>query len=667
MASQKKENGAAYLFHEGTNYNTYDHLGAHFENGEYVFRVWAPNAEKAFVCGLFNGWSEDDPMEKIEDGGIWECRISNDRFGDGYAYKYKFLTPHGDIYKADPYAFYSELPPETSSRFFNIDGFNWTDSAWLEHRKTRFTREAVSSQPINIYELHAASWKRHEDGSMLSYKELAEELVPYILQMGYTHIELMPVSEYPFDGSWGYQVTGYYAPTSRFGDPHGFMEFVNIMHRAGIGVILDWVPAHFPKDGHGLCEFDGGYLYEYQGKDRMEQADWGTRRFDVGRPEIQSFLVSNAVYWAKKYHIDGLRVDAVASMLYLDYGKRDGEWIPNIYGDARCLEAISFFQKLNSVMVNYYPDVMMIAEESTAWPDVTSFERGGLGFTMKWNMGWMNDTLSYAKEDPLFRKYHHDKITFPMMYAYSERFVLPISHDEVVHGKASFLNKMPGDYDMKFSGAKLFLTYMMTHPGKKLTFMGSEIGQFTEWDYKSSVEWFLLDYEKHSRYQLYVAELNKLYLDTPALWEQDDGWAGYSWIDADNRDLSVISYYRYDKHGDSVIVVLNFTPVERQSFRVGVQNSGEYKVIMNSDSECYGGSSKPEDAIIKSDSVQWNGMENSISLTLPPLGALVIKCTKKEPKKVLEDVGEEKAKNKSVKTEKTANTNAKTSAKTKNK
>ncbi len=669
MASQNKGSTAAYLFHEGTNYNAYDYLGAHLEDGEYVFRVWAPNAERAFVCGLFNGWSEDDPMEKTEDGGIWECRISKDRMGDGFAYKYKFKTPHGDIYKADPYAFYSELPPETSSRVYDIEGFKWNDEAWLARRKGKYTRESVSSQPINIYELHAGSWKLHEDGSMLSYKELAEELVPYVLQMGYTHIELMPVTEFPFDGSWGYQVTGYFAPTSRFGDPHGFMEFVNIMHRAGIGVILDWVPAHFPKDAHGLCEFDGGYLYEYQGKDRMEQADWGTRRFDVGRPEIQSFLISNAVYWAKKYHIDGLRVDAVASMLYLDYGKRDGEWVPNIYGDARCLEAIAFFQKLNSIMLNYYPDVMMIAEESTAWPDVTSFERDGLGFTMKWNMGWMNDTLSYAKEDPLFRKYNHDKITFPMMYAYAERFVLPISHDEVVHGKGSFLNKMPGDYDTKFSGAKLFQTYMMTQPGKKLTFMGSEIGQFTEWNYKESLEWFLLDYDKHARYQLFVAELNKLYLDTPALWEQDDSWAGYSWIDADNRDLSVISYQRYDKHGGSVIVVLNFTPVERSDFRVGVREPGEYTVILNSDSKRFGGNTSDAPCVIKSDEIEWNGIDDSVAVTLPPMGALVLKCTKKSPKKQIKEKAKDNKENKvntpakpPVKT--SAKTPAKTSAKT---
>lgn len=629
---ENNQNSAAYFFHEGTNYTAYDYLGAHFEDGQYVFRVWAPNASAAYVCGLFNGWSESDPMERIEDGGIWECRISPDRFGDGYNYKYKFKTKYGDRYKADPYAFFAEHPPETASRFYDIGGYEWHDDIWMSSRRTKFTREKVSGEPLNIYEIHAGSWKRREDGSCLSYRELAEELAPYALQMGYTHVELMPISEFPYDGSWGYQVTGYYAPTSRFGEPRDFMEFVDIMHGAGIGVILDWVPAHFPKDEHGLCEFDGGYLYEYQGADRMEQADWGTRRFDVGRPEVQSFLVSNAMYWAKMYHIDGLRVDAVASMLYLDYGKKPGEWVPNVYGDARCLEAIAFFRKLNAAMVQYYPDVMVIAEESTAWPDVTSFEREGLGFTLKWNMGWMNDTLSYAVTDPLFRKYDHNKLTFPMMYAYAERFVLPISHDEVVHGKGSFLNKMPGDYDMKFAGARLFSAYMMTQPGKKLTFMGSEIGQFKEWDYEGSVEWFLLDYEKHARYQLYIAELNRLYLSTPALWEQDGGWEGFSWIDADNRDESVISYRRFDKSGNELTVVLNFTPVERKGFRVGVLKAGSYKEILSSDSLRFGGGGI-ENGELVSESVPSNGLDNSLSVDLPPLGALIIKLEKekKEP------------------------------------
>lgn len=626
MKPKEKGNSAAYFFCEGTNYNAWEYMGAHRENGEYVFRVWAPNALSAFVVGLFNGWSESDPMTP-GDGGIWECKISSDRFGDGYNYKYKFRTENGDIYKADPFAFFAELSPETSSRFFDLSGYTWHDEIWLKNRCKKYKREEVMHTPLNIYEIHADSWKKKADGSRLSYKELAEELAPYVRQMGYTHIELLPVSEYPFDGSWGYQVTGYYAPTSRFGDPHDFMEFVDIMHRSGIGVILDWVPAHFPKDSHGLMEFDGKCLYEYQGKDRMEQADWGTRRFDVGRPEVQSFLVSNALYWAKMYHVDGLRVDAVASMLYLNYGKEDGEWIPNVYGDERCLEAISFFQKLNSAMVTYFPDVMTIAEESTAWPNLTTFDNGGLGFTLKWNMGWMNDTLSYAEEDPLFRKYHHDKLTFPQMYAYSEKFVLPISHDEVVHGKKSFLDKMPGEYEMKFAGARVFAAYMMTVPGKKLNFMGNEIGQFREWAYKEQIEWFLLDYDMHAKFQLYSASLNRLYLNTPALWEQDDGWQGFSWIDADDRDESVISYRRYDKNGGDVTVVLNFTPVPRPGHRIGVRFPGVYEEIFTSDAEKFGGWGK-ENGETVSEKTEWNGMENSILFDLPPMSAVIFRLKK---------------------------------------
>ena len=625
-----QNNAAPYLFHEGTNYFAYEYFGAHFEDGEYVFRVWAPNANAAYVTGLFNSWSKDDPMYLVNDAGIWECRISPDRFGDGYNYKYLFENNGRDIYKSDPFAFYSELPPETSSRYYNIEGYCWNDEKWMKERKKKFNRQHVSAQPINIYEIHLESWKRHEDGTLLSYKEIAEELAPYVIQMGYTHVELLPITEYPFDGSWGYQVTGYFAPTSRFGTPKDFMEFVDIMHTAGVGVILDWVPAHFPKDAHGLCEYDGGYLYEYQGADRMEQADWGTRRFDVGREEVQSFLISSAQYWADKYHIDGLRVDAVASMLYLDFGREDGDWIPNVYGDNRCLEAIAFFRKLNSALVTNYPDVMTIAEESSNWPNVTTFDNEGLGFTMKWNMGWMNDTLSYAELDPIYRKYEHSKLTFSMMYAYNEKYVLPISHDEVVHGKKSFLDKMPGDYDTKFAGARTFMTYMMTIPGKKLNFMSNEIAQFSEWAYKKSVEWFMLDYPMHARYQLYCARLNHLYLDNPCFWEQDDSWAGFCWIDADNADESIISYRRFDKKGRELTVILNFTPVRRDGFRVGVGYSGSYEEVLSSDSVCYGGSGI-ENGIMKSDNIPCNGHPYSIVADIPPMGALIIRCKRKNP------------------------------------
>ncbi len=625
-------NAAAYLFHEGTNYFAYKYFGAHFEDGEYVFRVWAPNAEYAFVTGLFNGWSKSDPMYPVDDAGIWECKISADRFGDGYNYKFIFENNGRDIYKSDPYAFYSELPPETASRYYDISGYNWQDEKWMKSRKRKFTREKVYEQPINIYEVHLESWKRHEDGTLLSYKEIAEELCPYLVQMGYTHVELLPITEYPFDGSWGYQVTGYFAPTCRFGTPKDFMEFVDIMHTAGIGVILDWVPAHFPKDAHGLCEFDGGYLYEYQGRDRMEQSDWGTRRFDVGREEVQAFLISSALYWAGEYHIDGLRVDAVASMLYLDFGKNDGEWIPNVYGDNRCLEAIAFFRKLNSAMVTSFPDVMTIAEESSDWPDLTRFDRDGLGFTMKWNMGWMNDTLSYAELDPVYRKYKHDKLTFALMYAFNEKYVLPISHDEVVHGKKSFLDKMPGDYDTKFAGSRLFQTYMMTLPGKKLNFMGNEIGQFREWAYQDSVEWFMLRYDKHARHQLYCAKLNQLYLENPCLWEQDGSWAGFSWIDPDNADESIISFRRFDKKGRELTVILNFTPVARQGYRVGTGYAGTYEQVLSSDSFCYGGYGVEND-LMKTDKIPWQGLPYSIVVDLPPMGAVILRCKRKNPQR----------------------------------
>ena len=620
---------ALYLFHEGTNYQTYEYLGAHPTEDGYVFRVWAPGADAVFVTGGFNGWSEDDPMTRIDPAGVWEGHVETARFQTGYGYKYKLHTPHGERWKADPYAFFAEHHPDTASRAWDIRNYPWTDETWLAARKNKFTREAVQRQPMNVYELHPGSWKRHGDGRLLSYRELASELAPYLVQMGYTHVELMPVMEHPFDGSWGYQLIGYYAPTSRFGTPTDFMAFVDHMHGAGIGVILDWVPAHFPKDEAGLFEFDGAPLYEYQGADRMEHRSWGTRCFDVGRQEVQSFLISNAVFWAKVYHVDGLRVDAVASMLYLDYDRQPGEWIPNVHGDNRCLEAVAFFQKFNSAMVNLCPDVMTIAEESTAWPDVTTFDRGGLGFTLKWNMGWMNDTLSYAASDPLFRRGIHDKVTFPMMYAYAERFVLPISHDEVVHGKRSFLDKMPGSYEEKFSGARQFLLYQMTQPGKKLTFMGSEIGQFREWDYAGQIEWFLLDYEMHARLQLYTARLNHLYLATPALWDQDDGWQGFSWIDADDRDRSVLSYRRIARDGSAVLVLLNFTPVDHPGFTLGVPEPGEYEEFFTSDSVCYGGSGV-ENGVVTAAPGQWGPFAQYLTLHLPPYGASLWRRVEKQ-------------------------------------
>jgi len=455
---------APYYFHQGTNYESYAYLGVHKKGESFVFRVWAPNAVAAFVVGDFNDWSESDPMTRISDGGVFEGEVSSERFGNGSIYKFKLHTPHGDRYKADPYGTYMECPPETASVYFDIEGYEWRDASYLSYRR-REAKKPAMSRPINIYEVHLGSWRRKKNGDYLTYGEIATELATYVKQMGYTHVELMPVMEHPFDGSWGYQVCGYYAPTARFGTPHDFMRFIDIMHEAGVGVILDWVPAHFPKDAHGLYEFDGQPLYEYQGGDRMEHRGWGTRCFDVGREEVQCFLVSNAAFWAEKYHVDGLRVDAVASMLYLDYDRMPGEWVPNVFGDNRSLEAIAFFQKLNRHMRGKFPDVLMIAEESTAWGNLTSFDNGGLGFSMKWNMGWMNDTLHYAQTDPIYRKFNHGNLTFSLTYAFGEHYVLPISHDEVVHGKYSLINKMPGSYEQKFAQLRTFFGYMFAYPG----------------------------------------------------------------------------------------------------------------------------------------------------------------------------------------------------------
>jgi len=624
----KKENDmASYLFHQGTNYTAYDYLGLHIEGALTVFRVWAPNAEKVFVVGDFNAGQDELPMTRVTEGGVWELALSSELVSEGDCYKYKIISSGREILKSDPYGVSAELPPDTASVVTSIDGYRWRDRGWLNYRASKGGK--MQSEPMNIYEVHLGSWKRHEDGTYYSYAELASELAPYVKQMGYTHVELLPVMEHPFDGSWGYQVCSYYAPTARFGTPMEFMAFVDSMHEAGIGVILDWVPAHFPKDEHGLYEFDGRPLYEYQGYDRMEHAGWGTRRFDVGRNEVECFLVSNADFWIRKYHVDGLRVDAVASMLYLDYDKKPGEWIPNVYGDHRCLEAIAFFQKLNSYIKKEFPDVLMIAEESTAWANITSFENDGLGFDMKWNMGWMNDTLSYAELDPIYRKYHHEKLTFSLTYAFGEKYLLPISHDEVVHGKRSLLDKMSGDYWQKFASTRAFLGYMMTHPGKKLLFMGSEIGQFKEWDHNGQVEWFLLDYEAHAKLQYYTAELNHFYLKTPALWQIDDSWDGYQWIDADNRSQSIVSFRRIDKKGREVLVLINFTPVAREEFLLGVPSAGVYEEIFNSDREEFGGSGVINLGELTSTGVPWNSSEDSVKLRVPPLGMLVLQCKKK--------------------------------------
>ena len=625
---------AAYLFHQGTNFYAYEYLGAHFDGERITFRVWAPNAEFVSVCGDFNDWNRDaDPMTRITERGVWELMLPASRVAIGQCYKYCIRSRGRELLKADPYGFSMQRPPETASLICNIGGYTWRDDDWLAYRKSHFDRTNCLSQPINIYEMHLGSWKRHADGSYYSYAEIASDLAPYLKQMGYTHVELMPISEHPFDGSWGYQVCGYYAPTSRFGKPQDFMAFVDAMHEAGIGVVLDWVPAHFAKDAHGLYEFDGQPLYEYQGWDRIEHEGWGTRRFDVGREEVQSFLISNAIYWLKEYHIDALRVDALASMLYLDYDKRPGEWVPNVYGDNKCLEAIAFFQKMNGYLAANHPDIMTIAEESTSWANITGFENEGLGFSYKWNMGWMNDTLSYVQEDPLWRSYHHEKMNFSILYSFSENYVLPVSHDEVVHGKKSLLDRMAGEYETKFAGARTYLTYMMTHPGKKLLFMGSEIGMFREWDHDGEVEWFLLNYDMHAKYQLFVSRLNHFYLEHPELWNADADPASFVWIDPDNREQSIFSYRRIGQNGEELLVYLNFLPVAHENFLAAVPEKGEYQEVFNSDAIEFGGEGNLNKGILTAKKCTLpRGYTHAVSITLPPMGAVILKKKKTRQK-----------------------------------
>jgi len=530
--------------------------------------------------------------------------------------------------KADPYAFCSETEGKSASIVFDLNGYNWEDSAWQKQKR----RRTPYNSPVNIYEVHLGSWMIPEEGEPFSYAQIAEKLIPYVKEMNYTHVELLPVMEHPFGGSWGYQITGYYAPTTRYGLPHDFMKLVDLFHQAGIGVILDWVPSHFPKDEQGLIEYDGGYLYECHGMDRIENWEWGTRCFDYGRTEVQSFLVSNALFWIEKYHADGLRVDAVSSMLYLDYGRQAGEWTPNTLGGNENLDAIAFLRKLNQAVLSDYPHIMMIAEESTAWPLVTKpAHDGGLGFNFKWNMGWMNDMLEYVEMDPLYRKGVHQKITFSFLYAFSENYILPLSHDEVVHGKKSLLNKMPGDYETKFAGLRVFLGYMMTHPGKKLTFMGAEFGQFREWDTKSGLDWLLLDYPMHSNLKHYAQELGAFYLDTPALWEIDYSWDGFKWICESDSDRNIIAFIRTDKKGKSVLVLINFAPVTRTDYRIGVPDRGIYTEIFNSDMPEYGGWGNKNENIETVDEAL-HGFKQSLSLTAPPLSMICLKLKKSFPK-----------------------------------
>ena len=618
-----KSEYAEYLFHQGNNFRSYEYFGAHRVDGGFVFRVWAPGADAVYLAGDFNAWNTDTPMQKNDNGGIWSLSLSGERFGNLLKYKY-IIKRDGDLrFKSDPFAFYSETLSNTASIFFNLDGFCWTDNHYMNERRHNgyfFHNDIMLPKPINIYEVHLGSWKKNSSGGYLSYVEYAQELSKYVKEMGYTHVELMPIMEHPFEQSWGYQVCGFFAPTSRYGDPHSFMKFVDIMHSEGIGVILDWVPAHFPKDAHGLYEFDGSPLYEYQGKDRMENRTWGTRYFDVGRTQVQSFLISNALFWLDKYHIDGLRIDAVASMLYLDYDREPGEWNPNPDGSNINLQAVEFFKKLNAAADRHYPDCFMIAEESTDYPDVTS--KSGLGFGYKWNMGWMNDTLDYISTDPFFRCGKHNKLTFSLMYAFNENYVLPISHDEVVHGKKSLLDKAFGDYEQKFATIRAYLAYMMTHPGKKLMFMGNEYGQFREWDFAGELEWFMTGYEMHQKLREYVKALNHLYKDTSALWELDCSWEGFRWIYADRSEDNVFAYMRIDKSGRKLIIILNFSGTEHKDYTVKVPVGGWYRELLSSDDYSYGGNRRETPRAVRSRKTASG--EHIIKKDLPPLSAVIL-------------------------------------------
>lgn len=570
-------------FDAGDLTNAYDFLGCHPHPEGWCFRVWAPNAKGVSVVGDFNFWNPEDLPMKPVGHGVWEAVSTFAK--EGQAYKYVITHQSGRrVYKTDPYGFCTTPLPETSSVIYDLSGYSWADG---QYRRLNGRRNPLR-RPVNIYEVHLGSWKRHEDGSYLSYAELAEQLVPYVKEMGYTHIELLPIAEYPYDPSWGYQVTCYYSPTFRYGKPKDLMKLIDACHQAGLGVILDWVPAHFPKDENGLYEFDGTCQYELADPSMNEHPDWGTRIFDYGKGGVQSFLISNVIFWMEKYHVDGIRVDAVASMLYLDYNRPN--YKPNKYGGRENLEAIAFLQKLNVAAFGRQKNVMMIAEESTAFPNITKpVHDGGLGFLFKWNMGWMNDLLYYMSKDPVYRKYEHQKLTFQLTYAFAENFILPLSHDEVVHGKLSLINRMPGDYDQKFSNLRAFYAYMMTEPGKKLTFMGSEIAQFIEWNFKQGLDWLLLGYDRHRQMQAFVRDLNHFYLEHPQLWDNEQGWEGFRWINPDDRDNSILSYRRFDRRGRELVVLCNFCPVYREHYRLGLARPGIYDPVLCTDRKEYGG------------------------------------------------------------------------------
>ena len=610
-------------FLRGENHRLYKILGNHQETYRGVqgvrFRVWAPHAQAVCVVGDFNDWDPgQNPCTPLAHYGVWECFIPGLKKYDVYKYA---VTGYGgrQVLKSDPFALHFETPPANASKIWEPEKFKWTDKRWMSKRRSK----NIYQSPMNIYEVHLGSWRHYMDGNTFDYVKLATELAAYLSDMGYTHVEVMPITEYPYCGSWGYQVTGYFAPTSRYGTPEQFMQFVDILHKANIGVIMDWVPAHFPKDEFGLYEFDGTPCYEYADSRKSELRGWGTRAFDYGKGQVRSFLISSAMFWIEHYHLDGLRLDAVACMLYLDYERDNQEWLPNVYGGRENLEAVEFLQKLNSAVLTEFPDVMMIAEESTAWPMVSKPPYvGGLGFNFKWNMGWMNDILQYTSLDPIYRAFNHDKLTFPMFYAFSENYLLPISHDEVVHGKYSLLSKMPGNNEMKLAGARVFLGYMMSHPGKKLLFMGSEFAQFIEWDYQRELDWFLLEYQHHRDFHSYVRELNHFYLQHSCLWQVENSWDGFRWIVADDSIQNIIVFRRMDEKENEMVVVCNFSAAEREHYRFGVAHHCSYTCLLCSEEERFGGSGRFMSGDIPCEDIPSHGFEQSIAITIPPLSAI---------------------------------------------
>ncbi len=620
-----------YLFNEGTNFQSYEFLGVHKIDKGWRFAVWAPNAQAVYITGDFNGWDNTShPMYKLGSTGVWvvilDCIKEND------LYKYAIKDKKGEIHlKADPFAFYSELRPGSASIVWDLSGFDWSDAKWLEKRN----KTAPYDKPMVIYEVHAGSWRQHKDGSFLNYRELADELCEYLVDMGYTHVEFMPICEYPYDGSWGYQVTGFFSPTSRYGTPEDLKYAINKFHKAGIYVIMDWVGAHFPRDAFGLYHFDGTPTYEYADTRLGEHKDWGTMVFDYSKGEVISFLLSSAYYWVKEFHFDGLRVDAVSSMLYRDYSRNHGEWIPNIYGGNQNLEAISFLQKLNKIMFANFPNILMIAEESTAWANVTApTEQGGLGFNYKWNMGWMNDTLRYMSMDPFFRNPNHNLLTFLMFYAYSENFILPLSHDEVVHGKHSLIDKMYGNYDEKFESYKTLLGYYMSLPGKKLLFMGGEFGQFLEWRFAEQLEWNVLETDKHKKLKEYVKTLNHFYTSEKSFWQIDDSWDGFEWINDHDNENSVLSYMRKGKSkGSYTIIVSNFTPVDRKGYTIGVPQSGDYEIVLSSADSKFGGNASFRKRTMKAKKEKFENFNYTIHFNISGLSTVYIKRKKQQRQK----------------------------------